>query len=248
MRLIFVSIGALFISFICVLTVKFWGKSQVYTEYKHPFFTTDAKPLIFEKPSFKNLEADLNSDKNLFLDVAITRDQRLVAPKQEFTKPIRNLNYNEIKDQVLLISDFKEQLKKHKIIFNVLDSVIAVHEVFLDNMKEISFEAGDNFIVTSEYEQPVKALKELVPAWLYGSTKPEILKIVAMQSMHVLEAANIRADVVIHPLKIHNQFFFNEDLLKELAHRYKRFIVGPVTPEEIPQARALGAFAIIVAD
>ena len=248
MKVIFVSIGVLFVVLLCVLITKFWGKSQTYTDYAHPFTTSAPEDLRFVKPSFEKLEAAINSDSPLFLDVGITRDQKLVIPKTVFKKPIRNADLAEIKDQVILVSDVSEKLKTRRIIFNVLDSVIAVHEVFLHNMKEIGFEKGDNFLVTSEYEQPVKALKELVPSWIYGSTRPEILKIVAMQSMHVLEAASIRADVVIHPLKIKNQNFFNEELLQELQRRHKRIIVGPISPQEVPEALLLHPFAVVVND
>jgi hypothetical protein len=114
-------------------------------------------------------------------------------------------------------------------------------------MKLLGFEKGKNFIVTSQYEAPVKALKEAAPALLFGSTEPEILKILAMQSMYILEAVSIRADIIIHSLKIKNHDFFNDEIVAELKKRHKRIIVGPVaTSEEIAQARKLQPYAIIL--
>jgi hypothetical protein len=248
MRVIFVSLGVLFVVFLCVLITKFWGKSQSFVDYSHPFTASAPADLRFVKPSYEKLEAAIESESPLFLDVGITRDGKLVLPKADFKKPIRNADLSEIKDQVLLLSDFSEKLRSRRIIFNILDSVIAVHEVFVHGMKEIGYEKGENFLVTSEYEQPVKTLKELMPSWLYGSSRPEILKIMAMQSMFVLEAATIRADFVIHPLMIRKQKFFNDDLLNELKRRHKRFIVGPISPQDEAEARLLQPFAVIVKD
>lgn len=247
MKVIAVSIGSILVTLVCVFIVKFWGQSQRFTEYKHPFLAA-TEMQKFVKPSFAKLAADIDSEPNLYLDVAITRDQKLVLPKIKFTKPVRNSTLEEIKENVIAVTDLKSTLKNKKIIFNILDSVIAVHEVFADGIKELGLEKGENFLVTSEYEQPVKALKELVPEWLYGSTKPEILKMVAMQSMHVLEAASIRADVIVHPLKIHNQYFFNDEMMLELKRRYKKIILGPLTSEEVPQAELLHPYAIIIQD
>ncbi len=246
MRVIFVSAGVLFVVFLCVLITKFWGKSQNFIDYKHPFTAEVPAELQFVRPSYAKLESAINSGSPLFLDVGITSDGKLILPKAAFKKPIRNADYSEIKDQVVLLSDVSDKLKSRRIIFNILDSVIAVHQVFVQNMKEIGFDKGENFLVTSEYEQPVKTLKELVPSWLFGSSRPEILKIVAMQSMFVLEATTIRADFVIHPLMIRNQKFFNADLLEELKRRHKRFIVGPIEAQEVAEARLLHPFAVIV--
>ncbi len=248
MRVIFVTIGVLFVVFLCVLITKFWGKSQVYIDYVHPFTASAPADLTFSRPGFATLQTDIDSQKNLFLDIGITRDQQLVIPKTEIKKPIRNLSYADIKDQVILLSDISEILKTRRMIFNILDSVIAVHEIIFENFKNIGFEKGENFLVTSEFEQPVKALKDIAPSWIYGSTRPEILKIVAMQSMYILEAATIRADFIIQPLNIRNQKFFNEELLQELKRRHKRIIVGPISQQEVPEAMLLHPFAIIVND
>lgn len=249
MRIILVILGCLFVFGTSLLTVKFWGQSQVYTEYKHPMLQKSDVVVEFIKPSYENLEKDLESTPNIYLDVATTLDQKLVAPKKKWPisiKPIRNSNYQEIKEDVFLISDFQQNLKSKKIIFNLLENAAAVHEIFLYNMQQMGFEKGENYIVTSQYEPPIKALKESAPALVYGSTQPEILKIVAMQSMFVLEAANIRADVIIHPLKIRNQNFYNEELLAELNKRYKRIIVGPIAGSEKEEALGLKPFAIII--
>lgn len=249
MRIILVTIGSLFVFFIGLLTVKFWGKSQVYTEYKHVILQSQLVPLEFIKPTYEHLNEIINSEKNIYLDVTVTFDQKLVVPKRKWLateKPLRLFDYADVKNDVILITDIKDKLINRKIIFNLVENAQAIHETFVYDMKLIGLENGENFIVTSQYEAPIKALKELAPAFVYGSTQPEILKIVAMQSMYLLEATTIRADIVIHPLKIHNQDFFNDEIMKELKHRYKKIIIGPINSEDLRAALSLQPFGIIL--
>ncbi len=249
MRIFIVSIFALVISFVCFLIIKLWGQSQAYYDYKHPLFTDQKSPIVFYKPSFKNILTELSTDHDLYLDVAVTQDQNLVIPLRTWLKsekPIRYLAYADIKKDVISLQDIKNQLSSKKLIFNITENAQAVHEIFFENIRLMGFEKGQNFIVTSPYEAPVKALKELAPAFIYGSTQPEILKIVAMGSMHLYEAVNIRADILIHPLKLKNQLFFTDELIKEVARRYKRIIVGPISEAEKEQAVKLNPYGLII--
>ena len=249
MRILIVSIATLIIFFISFLTVKFWGKSQHFTDYKHPMLQAENLPIEYFRPSYQYLDEVIKSKQNIYLDVTVTFDQKLVIPKRKWLsteKPLRLLSYEEVKNDVLLVSDIKEFLKNKKIIFNFVENAQAIHETFIHDMKNIGLESGQNFIVTSDFEAPLKALKELAPALIYGSSKPEILKIVAMQSMYLLEAASLRADIIIHPLKIHQQDFFNDTLLLELNRRFKKIIVGPIELNELTKAESLKPLAIII--
>lgn len=249
MRLIVVTLLTLFISLVCFLTIKFWGQSLTYTEYKHPMLQPEQTPVEFYKPSFAALDSEIAGDHNLYLDLSVTFDQKLVIPRRVWLsteKPLRLFKYDEVKEDVILFSEVAPKLKNKKLILNIIENAQAVHETFVHEMKQVGFEKGENFIVLSPYEAPAKALKEIAPAFVYGATQPEILKIVAMQSMYLLEAVSLRADVVIHPLKIRGHEFFNEALRDELKKRYKRMIIGPVDSEESAAARQLEPLGIII--
>lgn len=249
MRIIVVSLGSVLVVFILFLIAKLWGQSQVYPEYRHPMYSVSSGVIEFIKPKYENLEKDLKEKEFLFLDVVVTQDQKLVAPKRAWKqadKPIRYSLVDEIKNDVLVLQDYKDILRQKKIIFNLIENSLAVHENFIYNIEQMGLEKGENFIVTSPYEAPIKALKEKAPAYLYGTTQPEILKILAMGSMYLFEAVNIRADVIIHPLQIRKQTFFTEDLLKEVARRHKRIIVGPIVASEKEEAVKLQPYGLII--
>ena len=250
MRLIGVTLATLFVFFISFLTVKFWGKSQVYVEYKHPFYsvTNANEPIIFVKPKYENVKTELEGSNNLYLDVSVTLDQILVTPLEKFEKPIRYSNFEEIKDKVISIGLMAPHMKgERKFILNLIENAHAMHEILMMNFRKYRLEEGRSFLIVGEYEAPIKALKEIAPALLYGSTKPEILKLLAMESMGLVEAVSLRADAIIHPLLIRNQNFFSESIVQEITHRHKKIIVGVVTEAELEQAKAVKPFAIVVA-
>ena len=81
---------------------------------------------------------------------------------------------------------------------------------------------------------------------LFGTTQPEILKLKAMESLHLIEAATMRADVLIYPLTYYKKTFYTEALQTELKRRFKKIIVGPVSATEIEEAKKLNPLGIIV--
>jgi hypothetical protein len=249
MRLLVVTIGSLFVFVVSFTIVKLWGQTQTYPEYRHLMFSVSPQPIEFIKPKFENVEKDLKEKEFLFLDVVVTGDQKLIVPKRAWKqeeKPIRYSKLEEIKQDVLVLEDYKDLLRSKKIIFNIIENSAAVHENFVHNMKELGLEKGENFIVFSPYEAPIKSLKELAPAYLYGTTQPEILKILAMNSMYLIEAANIRADFIIHPLQIRKQTFFVDSLVQEFKRRNKKIIVGPIQAAEKEEAVKLNPYGLII--
>ena len=251
MRILLVTVGSLLVSLICFWIVKLWGQSQVYPDYQHPMYSISNETVTFIKPSIQNLENDLRTKEFLYLDVAITMDQKLVMFRRPWTKNDKSVRYSlyeDIKKDLLNLQDYKDDLKKKKIIFNIVENSQAAHENFFYNMQQLGLEKGENFIVTSPYEAPIKALKDLAPAFVYATTQPEILKIVAMGSMHLFEAANIRADVILHPLKIRKQEFYTEELLAEISRRHKRIIIGPIQGSEKEEAIKFKPYGLVIED
>ena len=107
-------------------------------------------------------------------------------------------------------------------------------------------------MVLSPFDVPMKYLKEKQPTYLFGTTQPEILRIKALESIWLIEASTFRADLVVHPELYYNHEFFTDKLRAELQRRFRRFIVGPVAPEQLESAKeqwhSKNAFALIVND
>ncbi len=252
MRIIQAILASLFVCTVTFFTVKFWGLSQPYSDYKHPFYET-SEVLIFKKPQFAQVEQVLmNTNDNVYLDIANTKDQKVVIvatnvdQSLDHTKDIRNKLFADVEKEVLPLDKFKDQLQKRKIIFNLVENAIAGHLIFTDAIKALGLEKGENFIVTTPYEVLAKSIKELQPTFLYGTTQPEILKLKAMESLNLIEAATMRADVLIYPLTYYKQPFYTETLQNELKRRFKKTIIGPISAGEVEEAKKLNPLGIIV--
>lgn len=252
MRVIAAIIISLFVTALTFFIVKFWGQSQPYSDYKHPFYQT-TEILIFKKPSFANIDQVITTtSENLYLDIANTKDQKMVIvdvnnnQSTDHTKSIRNKLYAEVEKDVFLLEKYKDHLKKRRIIFNLNENAIAGHLIFTDTIKALGLEKNDNFILTTPYETLSKSIKELVPTMLFGTTQPEILKLKAMESLNLIEAATMRADVLIYPLTYYKKTFYTAALQKELKRRFKKIIVGPIPASELEEAQKLNPLGIIV--
>ena len=252
MRILVVTVGILIVGFFGMIVTKQWGRAQVYPEYKHAFFNSEnlQLPLTFKSTvglTREKTEELLLGTDNLYLEVAFTQDQIMVLPFEKLERQIRYYNLADIKDKVMDIDQLAPYLKANRrLILKLKENTRAEHEVFVENLKKAGMEKAQNFIVVSDYEAPLKALKELAPEYLFGSTRPEILKIVAMQSMNILEAATIRADALIQPLEIRNQDFYSEEIVNEMKRRHIKIIVGPISASEVPRARQINPFGIIL--
>ncbi len=246
MRLFFSVFISLFVSAVFFFTIKFWGQSQRYIDYNHAFYSNVQAPLIFEKSTEKTLVENLQSSKNLYLDIAITLDQQIVLPLQSENTKFRSVNFNDVKSSAVLMSDYATQLNGRRLILNLIENPIAGPDILLAELKKMGFDKENNFVFTSPYDAQMKDLKEKAPAYLFGTTNPEILRIKSMESVYLMEASVFRSDIVIHPLNFYHEAFFTETLLKDLKRRFKRFIVGPIKPEQIEEAKKLNPLGIII--
>lgn len=267
MRLLIATIIALSVSFAFFVMIKIWGNSQPYGEYSHPFFTPIANgtpqgstdPLVFKILTPQNLTEGLKTEKNVYLNIAISSDLKLIildknyeAEKQfnkKVTAKLHSRLFSEIADgtpnSAVLVQNYKDQLKDKKIIFNMQDNPLQGTTVFIDTMKAIGLDSGNNFLFISAFDPPSRDLKSQQATYIYGTSDPEILRIKALESMYLIEASTFRADVVIHPLTYYKKPFFTEILINELKRRHKKFIIGPLVDGEMNDALALKPFGVI---
>jgi len=252
MRLFFSVFISLFVSAIFFFTIKFWGLSQRYIDYAHPFYSQAQAqaqaqmPLLFEKSNAKTLIDNLNSDKNLYLDIALTLDQQIVLPLDSINTKYRAENFNQITQPAALMSDYAMKLKNRRLILNLIENPIAGPDIILAELKKMGFEKAENLVFTSPFDAQMKDLKEKAPAYLFATTNPEILRIKSMESVYLIEASVFRSDIVIHPLNFYHEVFFTTTLLNNLKRRFKRFIVGPVKPDQFEEAKKLNPLGIVI--
>jgi hypothetical protein len=248
MRLFLSVFVSLFVSAIFFFTIKFWGLSQRFIDYSHPFYSKVEEPLIFKKSNASTLIDNLNSKDNLYIDIAITRDQQIVLPLDSQNTKFRAEDFAKLSQPAALMSDYAEKLKNRRIILNLIENPIAGPDIILSELKKMGFDKENYFVFTSPFDAQMKDLKEKAPAFLFGTGAPEILRIKSLESVYLIEAAVFRSDIVIHPLHFYKEDFFTNALKQNLKRRYKRFIVGPIDSKQIDAAKNLAPLGIIIQD
>ena len=253
MRLLLSTLIALLVSFAIFIIVKMWGLSQPFIDYQHPFLEANATPVIIHalKPGWSLDDPELSKIKNLYLHFGITQDEKAVITRIDLGQ-VRTKTYAEIQNDVYTAEQIAGALKDKKIIFNILENPIAGADIFIEFIEKIGLQDSRNFLVVSPFEVPLKYLKEKQPTYYFGTSQPEILRIKALENLWLVEAATFRADVVIHPPTYYKRTFFTPILLAELKRRYKRYIIGPISADELNKTKddelLKNAFAIIVHD
>ena len=250
MRILIITLGTAVVCLIIFLILKIWGGSQTFISYSHPFYNQQNGTVIqFEKPKFSEISEILkNSKKNIYLDIATTKDGAIVIHEvnKYQTSSFRNQYSKDIKDVVLNLSDFKNSLKNRKIIFNLTENAIAGDKTLIEEFQKMDLDDKSEILISAPYEVMSKSLKELAPTYIFAASKPEILRLKAMESFYLIETASLRADVIVHPLYYYKKLFFTETFVQEIKRRNKKIIIGPIPKSEYEDALKLNPFAIIV--
>jgi len=248
MRLFIISLSVLFVVAFSLVIVRFWGSAQTYSPYQHPVADFLSQPRQFIQPqSLDSLHA-LPADQALFLNLTVSKNAVFGVNFDSKKPSLHEFEDSKWPATAIKFSDLLPQLKNRCVILNIVDNVGGIHTHVQKMLGDHQIKESECFILTSETESVVKATKEILPRYVYGSAKAEIMTMIAMQSMFILPAFKIRSDVLVAPLRnIHGQMILNEGLIEEAHHQFKKVIIGPLQePTDIEMAQSLKADGVIL--
>ena len=266
MRLLFISVGTLFVFGVLLLMTRFWGLSQGYQAFAHPFLEP-AKPWYAVQVFDLKEAASLVQKKNdviFWLDLAKTQDNQFLVinphRRVDLTPELMKDAYHGEKtyfydlrvlriayDQESLLQDFLEKFPTTRMILNVRDNAMAVHTSIVDliNLQK----ASSRVLIQSDTELVLKTVKDLQPLWLYGTSRSDTMKLLSFESIGLLPTCSFMGDVFIAPFKIHGRPAFNAAVLEEVRRRQKTIFLGPLENEaEVLAAHGLKPDAFIYAN
>ena len=257
MRLLFISLGTLFVFGILLLMTRFWGLSQGYQAFAHPFLEP-AKPWqavrVFDLKTAETL-VQKKKDVIFWLDLAKTQDHQflVINPDRriDLTPELMKDAYHgnktyfydlqvlrKVYDKELLLNEFFEKFPTTRMILNVRDNAMVVHTTLADLINEEN--ASSRVLIQSDIELVLKTIKELQPLWLYGTSRSDIMRLLNFESIGLLPTCSFVGDVFIAPFKIHRRAAFNAGLLDEVRRRQKTIFLGPLENEaEVLDAHGL---------
>lgn len=242
---------------ILLLTTRIWGEGQSFPVFQHSFFEGTA-PLIITKVA--NLEeakaaAKLRPDVILWIDVRFSREKTpFVLPptrdaeflnlkRQEQEKNpstpimiggrVAEYPWDSIKEfykDTATLNDFYIQFPTNRFILNVVDNVSEAHAVLVETLKPLK--PNQRTLIQSEALIIMTTVKELKPEWVYGTSTPDLMRLMTFESLWILPSTQFKGDVFIAPFKIQKRPAFSEDIITEMRRRQKRIFLGPIDSEE----------------
>ncbi|MGZ3781265.1 MAG: hypothetical protein ACXVCY_11500 [Pseudobdellovibrionaceae bacterium] len=274
MRIFFITIATLVVFGVLILMARIWGFGQNYTAYEHSFFSGPPPLIIVKADTLEKADEilKLRSDAVLWLDVRVSKDKiSFVLPEirdREFleakhqeqeknpTKPIMIGNklaeypWDQIKEfykNPALLKDFYEKFPQTRFVLNIIDNVAEVHQTVVDTVKDLN--PDKRTFIQSEFLVIMTTVKELKPEWVYGTSIPDLVRLLTFDSMWILPSTQFKGDVFIAPFKLQNRPAFNDDIISEMRRRKKRIFLGPIhTETELAEARRLQADGYITDD
>ena len=231
MRLFLIAAATCVVTFVLLLTIRFWGQGQVYQEFSNNYFN-ESPLIVVQAESHEQIQNILVQKANavIWLDVRWNREQDSVT----------TLNQN--------ITEVLEKYPQQKWVLNIVDNFQGVHEAFFKALEPINKEDFKNkILVQSDFGIVLQSIKKLEPLWLYGSGRGDVLRMKSFQSLWVETAVPLKGDVFITPLKVSGRAVANEGIIFEIHRRNKKTLVGPITNEvELAEALKLKSSGLIL--
>ncbi len=101
-------------------------------------------------------------------------------------------------------------------------------------------------LVNSPIDIIIKAIKELKPMWIYGTSISEVTRLKTFSTIMLEPAIGLRGDVFIAPVSYLSRPLADELLVTEMKRRKKIVLLGPLVNEsEITPAEQLHPDGII---
>ncbi|RYZ87286.1 MAG: hypothetical protein EOP04_12035 [Proteobacteria bacterium] len=261
MRVILLSIFMVFILFIGLLITRFWGQGQQFADFQHTYFEGAAPVIILKANTDSQIQEAIaaKSDIAIWLNVETTLDKKIIVFSKEFLQNEmsveayrggRSMAYDLQKLKLIHpeIQELSEILKKYpaqRFVLNVMDNVDHVHKWLTESTKGLNGEK--RIVLQSEYNVVLNSIKELEPFWLYGSSKADLMRFMAFESMWILPAVPFKGDVFIAPFKLMKRTAFSDNIIDEVRRRKKKIILGPATNKaEYDNALRLKADGIVI--
>lgn len=252
MKLLLTSVGVLFFAAIVFLGLRIWGLEQSYKPYDHPFLTglESSHPALSVKVPSSESDAraaiSLAPQVILFLDVRMSKDEVLFVQERGLLEALLQLEkmgperyqgdrpyfypFDTLKvffPELIEVRTFLQRFPQQKFILNIQDNAQNIHAAVLKLLKET--ESSSRVLIQSDIDVIIKSIREEQPTWCFGSSLPEITRILSLQSVGLEMVPSIRADIWLTPLKFKKRLLFNEALGKEVHRRFKKVFLGPLS-------------------
>ncbi|WP_413585994.1 hypothetical protein [Bdellovibrio sp. HCB274] len=261
MRVLLATIASLTMVGFIILMTRIWGLGQTFTEYKSPFFDGQTPYVSVKTHTLaKMAEAiDARPDVIIWADVRISKNRvpfilppsrdveflnaKLEEQKANPTAQIMQGNklsdypweqINEFYKSTPALKELYEKFPNTRFILNVVDNVTDVDAIVSEALQGLKSE--HRTLAQSDTNLIIYAIKSLQPTWLFGTGRPDLMRLLSFDSLWVLPSTQFKGDVFIAPFKILGRPAFNGNVLAEMRRRHKKIFLIVENEEEFKRA------------
>lgn len=240
MRVLLLSVTTLALVATALLSVRFWGLSLPIETFDHPWFHRPTPWLIVPE----GLATQADPQATLWIEVIRSEEQNLYAVPQNFDFTRKKWADAELVGKATPLVEDLRAWGNRDLILNIRSNV---ENIDLQISDLIGKSGNGRLLIQSDYDLVLQSIKKLQPLWLFGTSQAERVRLRSFESMGILPAAPIKADVYIGPFKQRGVELLTEQVFAEMKRRGKKIIVGPIeTPEERELALRRGADGLYV--
>lgn len=253
MRIILATLLTLFMTGILILTTRIWGLGQTFPDYQSPFFEGETPIIIVKADTLAKVDEALKLKPTVVIwaDVRISKnnvafilppsrdieflnnkaEQQKANPTAQIMQGGKLSDYsweqiNEFFKDTPALKELYEKYPNTRFILNVVDNVADVHNTVVDTLKGLK--PDNRTLIQSDALVVMSAIKDLKPVFVYGTSVPDLMRLMSFDSLYVLPATQYKGDVYIAPFSILKRPAFNDDIITEMRRRHKRVYLGPI--------------------
>lgn len=259
MRIIAIILGTLVALLIIISMARIWGDSKTYTAYPMAFFTAHKNSkLVIKAQDIETIkeitttwpqaivwiDVRASRDRELFIlpptrDIELLntlRDKQKETPEAPIFTGGRISDYpweqiNEFYKTTPALFEIYKLFPQTRFILNVVDNVSDVHEKVAATLTE-EVKPDKRTLIQSDAGILMTSIKGIKPQWAYGTSIPDLVRLLSMDSMFILSTTQFKGDVFVSPLQIKTRPAFNNAILSEIRKRHKPIYLGPINNEE----------------
>lgn len=192
----------------------------------------------------------ITADKKLITDYGFNVDGFLTWAREKNQykgKYLHAYKFDELAafwSEIVLLETVVNAFPTQQFIFNVLSNDLDIHKEVVTFVE--AHNLSQRVLINSPIDIVIKAVKEIRPMWIYGTSISEVTRIKTFSTMQLEPAIGLRGDVFVAPVSYLARPLADESLVTEMKRRKKIVLIGPlVNDSEMKSAEELKPDGII---
>lgn len=174
----------------------------------------------------KKLISDFGFDIDAFLAWAREKNQYKGKYLHSYTLDELTKFWSELVPMDIVVKSFPN----HQFVLNILSNDLGIHQEIVSFVE--AHKLDDRVLISSTIDIIIKAIKELRPMWIYGTSISEVSRIKSFSTLGIEPAISIRGDVFVAPVSYLSRQLVDQSLVNEMKRRKKFVFLGPLASDD----------------